>query len=130
MIAQPLTNMLKRDSFKWSPTAEQPFEELKMAMTSGPVLALLDFSQPFIVESDAFGIGLGAVLMQGERPISFFSQALHGKNLALSTYEKEMLALVKAVQRWRPYLLSAKFLVHTDKKSLQYLLDQTITTDA
>lgn len=50
MIAQPLTNMLKKDSFKWSPTAEQAFEELKRAMTSGPVLALPDFSQPFIVE--------------------------------------------------------------------------------
>ncbi|KAF5460502.1 hypothetical protein F2P56_020366 [Juglans regia] len=89
MIAQPLTNMLKKDSFKWSSAAKQTFEELKMTMTSGPVLALPDFSQPFIVECDAFSVGLGAVLMQGDRSIAFFSQALHGKNLALSTYGRK-----------------------------------------
>jgi hypothetical protein len=64
--------------------------------------------------------GVGAVLSQ-ERLIAFHSQALHGKNLSLSTYEKEMLALVIAVKRWQHYLLGRKFVVKTDQKSLQYL---------
>ncbi|XP_022888557.1 uncharacterized protein LOC111404064 [Olea europaea var. sylvestris] len=130
MIAQPLTELLKNDSFKWNEAGNGAFEKLKQAMATGPVLALPDFSQQFIVEYDVSGIGLEAVLMQQGRPIAFFSQALHGKNLALSTYEKEMLALVKAVQKWRPYLLGTKFTVRTDQKSLQYLLGQTITTVA
>uniref|UniRef100_A0A2N9HL73 Chromo domain-containing protein n=1 Tax=Fagus sylvatica TaxID=28930 RepID=A0A2N9HL73_FAGSY len=71
----------------------------------------------------------GAVLSQ-ERPIAFHSQAFHGKNLSLSTYEKEMLALVIAVKKWQHYLLGRKFVVKTDQKSLQYLLSQKINTEA
>lgn len=110
-IAAPLTSMLKKGNFRWEPKAEEAFEELKKAMTQAPVLALPDFSRQFIVECDASGSGIGAVLMQGKRPIAFFSQALQGKNLFLSTYEKEMLAFVLGVQRWRHYLLGQKFVV-------------------
>lgn len=73
--------------------------------------------------------GVGAVLMQ-ERPVAFYSHALQGKNLLLSTYEKEILALVLAVQKWRPYLLGGQFIVRTDQQSLKYLWDQKITTIA
>jgi len=48
--------------------------------------------------------------------------------LAKSTYEKEMMALIAAVQKWRPYLLGQKFVVRTDQKSLRHLFEQTITT--
>lgn len=58
--------MLKNDSFRCTPTVEQAFEELRRTMTTGPVLALLDFLQPFIMECDASGVGLGAALMQGD----------------------------------------------------------------
>ena len=68
--------------------------------------------------------------MQNKKPIAFLSQALHGKNLALSTYDKEMLALVLAVKRWRPYLMCHWFIVRIDQKSLKYLWDQKINTVA
>jgi hypothetical protein len=68
--------------------------------------------------------------MQSHRPIAYFSQALHGRNLAFSTYDKEMLALVTAVHKWRPYLLGHRFVVRTDHRSLKFLWDQTIATEA
>jgi hypothetical protein len=129
-IAGPLTQLLKKDAFEWTELAENAFSKLKQAMTTGPVLALPDFNKPFVVECDASGAGIGAVLMQDSRPIAFFSQALRGKNLARSTYEKEMIALIVAVQKWRPYLLGQQFIIRIDQKSLRYLLEQTITIEA
>jgi hypothetical protein len=129
-IAQPLTQLLKKDAFGWNEEASDSFDRLKEAMTKAPVLALPDFSKPFVIECDASSHGIGAILMQDRCPITYFSQALHGRNINLSTYEKEMLALVTAIQRWRPYLLGQRFVVRTDHRSLKYLWDQTITIEA
>jgi len=119
-IARPLTQLLKKDAFGWNEEASDSFDRLKEAMTKAPVLALPDFSKTFVIECDASGCGIGAVVMQDRRPIAYFSQALHGRNLKLSTYEKEMLALVTSIQRWRPYLLGQRFVVRTDHRSLKY----------
>ena len=64
--------------------------------------------------------------MQQGRPIAFHSQALKGKNLALSTYEKELLASVTTVKRWRAYLVGRSFIVRTNQQSLKYILEQKI----
>jgi hypothetical protein len=68
--------------------------------------------------------------MQDSRSIACFSQTLKGTILSRSTYEREMLTLIAAIQKWRPYLLGQKFIVRTDQKSLRYLLGQTITIEA
>ncbi|KOM49767.1 hypothetical protein LR48_Vigan08g059400 [Vigna angularis] len=127
-IARPLTDLLKKGQFAWTEQAEESMLRLKQAITTAPVLILPDFDQPFHIECDTSGRGIGAVLMQGKQPIAFFSKALSEGSLGKSIYEKELMALVLAIQHWRPYLLGQRFVVHTDQRSLKYLLEQRITT--
>ena len=68
--------------------------------------------------------------MQDQKPIAFHSQVLKGRSLVLSTYEKEFLAVVVAVQKWRHYLVGKPFVIKTDQQSVKYLLDQRVGTRA
>lgn len=122
-VAKPLTEPLKKGQFQWSSKAKEAMDRLKSLITTAPVLALPDFEQPFHVECDASGGGVGMVFMQGRKPIVFFSRALSEKSLNKSIYEKELMALVMAIQYWRLYLLGQKFVVHPDQRSLKYLLE-------
>jgi hypothetical protein len=89
-----------------------------------------DFSKPFIIECDASGFGIGAILMQDGHPIAFESIKLNKKECLQSTYNKEMLSIMHALTKWQQYLLGSKFLIRTDHNSLQYLLQQkTLTTE-
>ena len=81
-------------------------------------------------QCDVSGLGLRAILMQDHKPIAYHSQALKGSKLSLSIYEKELLALVVVVKKWRPYLLWRPFVIKTDHHSLKYLLEQKVGTPA
>jgi hypothetical protein len=67
-ICQPLFEALKKGEFHWSSKQLDAFNKIKQALCSTPVLALLDFTQPFILEADANDKSIGAVLMQGADP--------------------------------------------------------------
>ena len=105
LIAAPLTTFLKKDSFHWSHRAKEAFDALKQAISSPPVIALPDFSKPFVVECDSSRFGLGVVLIQENKPLAFHNEALNGRCLHLFTYEKEL------VKKWRPYLVWRPFLI-------------------
>ncbi|CAA0828550.1 Uncharacterized mitochondrial protein AtMg00860 [Striga hermonthica] len=130
LVSKPLTNLLRKDGFKWSQEAEEAFHHLKQSMSTTPVLALPDFTLPFEIETDASGVGVGAVLMQKGRPIAYMSKALCARNQCLSIYEKEFLAVLMAIQRWRHYLQGHKFIIKTDQQALKHLLDQKGTDSA
>ncbi|GJU69087.1 transposon ty3-G gag-pol polyprotein [Tanacetum coccineum] len=101
---------------------------LKEAMVQAPILALPNFDQEFVVETDASGKGIRAVLCQNGHPIAYWSKTLSAKHQALSTYEKEFLAVVAALDKWKGYLLDRHFKIRTDHFSLKYLLNQKLTT--
>ena len=122
-ISAPVTFLLKKDVFQWSDRASAAFDKLKTAMTTTPVLTLPDFNRPFIIEADASGVEIGAVLMQNGRPLEYTSKALSPSHQNMSVYDKEMLAIVHAVTRWRPYLIGRRFQIKTDHKSLKYFLE-------
>jgi hypothetical protein len=127
-IAAPLTALLKKNSFTWTPATAQDFQTLKMAMCTTPVLALPDFTNTFVLECDALGKGIGVVLMQEGRPLAFTSKQLSERNLGKSIYEKEMLAILHVIDLWCPYLLGQRFQIKTDHQSLKYFLEQRISS--
>jgi hypothetical protein len=97
-------------------------------MTSAPVLALLDFTKPFVVECDASTYGFGTVLVQDGHPIAFYSRPVAPRHRSLIAYELELIGLVQVIRHWRPYLWGWRFTVKTDHYSLKYLLDQRLAT--
>ncbi|KAE8662761.1 hypothetical protein F3Y22_tig00113145pilonHSYRG00200 [Hibiscus syriacus] len=127
-IAKPLTTMLKKDQFQWTEESKAAFEFLKGAMCHSPVLALPNFNKSFWLETDASSRGIGAVLSQEGRPVAYLSRALGPRQLDLSIYEKEYLAILMAISKWRHYLEGGPFIIKTDHEALKHLQEQKLTT--
>ncbi|GKB00931.1 ty3-gypsy retrotransposon protein, partial [Tanacetum coccineum] len=104
-LAAPLTHLLCKDAFIWTDVATVAFNNLTAALTNTPVMALPDFSKPFIIQTDASGSGVWAVLSQDGHPFAYFT-----------------------MKRWRQYLLGHPFSIQTDHQSLRSLLSQTVQT--
>jgi hypothetical protein len=99
-------------------------DKMKEVMSTCPVLALPDFGIPFTLECDASGEGIGAVLMQNRHPLIYESWKLRGPELLYSIYNKEMMAIMHSLAKFRQYLVGASFVVKSDHNSLKYLLEQ------
>jgi hypothetical protein len=129
MIAA-LLNVLKGGKgekvWKWESEEENAFEAIKKAITSEPVLTLPNEEGKFRVEVDASNVGTGAVLSQEQQgkwhPIAFMSKSLLDAEKNYEIYDKELLAIVKALKAWRQYLIHTKqqFEVRTDHENLKY----------
>nr|GEW03098.1 hypothetical protein [Tanacetum cinerariifolium] len=119
IISQPLITLLKNNAFKWNESAEMAYQQLKKAMMEAPVLALPNFSQEFVVKTNASETGIGVVLCQNGHPIAYLSKTLAAKHQSLSTYEKEFLAVVVALEKWKGYLLDMHFKIRTDHFGLK-----------
>nr|GEV43069.1 retrovirus-related Pol polyprotein from transposon 17.6 [Tanacetum cinerariifolium] len=124
-IAKPMTKLTqKKVKFEWGDKQEAAFQLLKQKLCSAQILALPKGSKNVIIYCDASIKGLGAVLMQREKVVSYASRQLkiHEKNY--TTHDLELRAVVFALNIWRHYLYGTKCTVFTDHKSLHHILDQ------
>ena len=126
-LASPLHRLTDKDRpFVWDTSCTTAFQQLKTALTEAPVLAYPVPQQPFIVDTDASNVGVGAVLSQveagSERVVAYFSRALSRPEKNYCVTRRELLAVVLALRQFRPYLLGRRFLLRTDHASLTWLL--------
>ncbi|XP_027171986.1 uncharacterized protein LOC113771612 [Coffea eugenioides] len=126
-IGAPLFRLLQKDvSFEFDEKCEEAFEKLKKLLTSPPVIQPPDWNLPFEIMCDASDYAVGAVLGQrvgkAAHAIYYASRALNGAQLNYSTTEKELLAVVFALEKFRSYLLGAKVIIFSDHAALRYLL--------
>ncbi|GJZ06060.1 putative reverse transcriptase domain-containing protein [Tanacetum coccineum] len=124
-IAQPLNVLTQKSkTYDWGEEQENAFQTLKDKLCSASVLALSDRPEDFVVYYDAFGLGLGCVLMQKGEVIAYASRQLkiHEKNY--TTHNLELGTVVFALKIWRHYLYGTKSVIYTDHKSLQHIFSQ------
>ena len=127
-LTKPLTDLSKKDvQFDWTPSRKSTFNALKQALSFAPVLASPDPNNPFELVCDASGFGLGAVLLQEGRPLSYYSQKMTAAERNYVVTEQEVLAAGEALRVFRCYLLSGKqFNLVTDNRPNTFLQTQPI----
>lgn len=130
-FARPLTDLTRKGViFRWTNECQSSFEKLKGFLTSAPCLSLFSTDRKTRVVCDASQYAVGAVLEQLHdddqwHPTEFFSKRLNSAQCNYSATEREMLAVIMALERWRQYLVGIEFTVLTDHASLVYLLEQS-----
>ena len=120
----PLTKLTQKNvPFIWTSECQSCFDWLKACLQQPPVLALPDFDQQFEVRTDASSSGVGAVLMQGWRPLAYENAAFALAERNYTVGEQELLVVVSALKKWRSYLEVAIHPVRivTDHMPLTYL---------
>ncbi|GJR41210.1 reverse transcriptase domain-containing protein [Tanacetum coccineum] len=131
-IARPMTHLLESETleketpFIFSKECIEAFETLKMKLTQAPILVAPDWDLPFEIMCDASDFAVGAVLGQRKtkhfQPIHYASKTMTEAQAHYTTTEKELLAVVYAFEKFRPYLVLSKSIVYTDHSALKYLL--------
>lgn len=125
-LISPLTHLLKKNvQWRWGEEEQKAMDLLKEKLVTAPILTCPDFNKPFFLQTDASSTGLGAILFQkfdeGDKPIAYASRSLTSNELKFSTTEQECLAVLWAVEKFRPYLEGTRFTVITDHQALKWL---------
>ena len=121
-LAAPMTRLTRKEvKFYWDDRCEKAFQELKMRLTSAPILVVPDRGQGYTVYYDASRTGLGCVLMQSGRVVAYGSHQLKNHEQNYPTHDMEFAAVVFALKIWRNYLYGEEFEVYSDHKSLKYI---------
>ena len=125
-IAKPLHELTGKKTWKWLEAQQNSFEQLKKALVSSPILRMADDHSPYRVEADSSDFATGAVLSQEQNgvwhPIGYMSRSLNEVERNYPIHDKELLAVMRALEEWRHYLEGATHRVEilTDHKNLEY----------
>ncbi|KAL8269845.1 hypothetical protein Esti_006229 [Eimeria stiedai] len=118
----PLQHLLKhKASFQWTAAHSSAVQALEDRLIHSTNLSLPDLTKPFILRTDASGAAIGAVLEQDGKPLGFLSKRVSDAQMRYSTYDHELLAIVRALERWQHFLIAAEVTVYADQQALQYL---------
>jgi transposase InsO family protein len=117
----PLTGMVSKTAkFVWGKEQQQAFDRIKKIISRETLLAFPDFNKEFHIYTDASDHQLGAVIMQEDKPLAFYSRKLNGAQSRYTTGEQELLSIVETLKEFRNILLGQKLIVHTDHKNIVY----------
>jgi len=126
-IAAALSQLLCKGQFQWSEMATEAFNAFKKAVSTAPVLALPNFEIPFVVETDASGTGIGAIISQAGHPIAFVVET-DASGTGIGAIIHKLAAITTAIKKWHHYLLGHHFVILTDHQSLRDLMTQAVQT--
>lgn len=129
-IARPLSELTKKNAqFIWTQDRQNSFQSLKNKVINAPVLAHPDYAGSFSIYTDASNVGVGAVLVQKDRPVWFTSRSLQGGELHYDIREKECLAILHALDKFRPYIYGKDITIFTDHGNLRWRFDHINRVD-
>jgi hypothetical protein len=125
-LVKPITSLLKNDTkFNWSSRCNEAFKQLKVLLTTAPILAQPDIEKSYDVYCDASSSGLGCVLVQEGRVVAYASRQLRWHEEHYPTHDLELAVVVYALKIWHHYLLGNICHIYTDHKSLKYIFTQS-----
>lgn len=117
----PLTGMISKDvKFQWGLEQQQAFDRIKKVISRETLLTFPDFNKEFHIYTDASDYQLGAVIMQENKPLAFYSRKLNGAQRRYTTGEQELLSIVETLKEFKNILLGQKIVVHTDHQNIVY----------
>lgn len=128
-LTAPLTNLLKGKPkiVQWDDEAENSFIALKEKLITAPILSCPDFSEPFTIQTDASDIAIAGILTQDiqgeEHVIAYFSRKLTVSQRSWKAAEKEGVAALEAIEKFRPYVEGARFTLITDSSALSFIMN-------
>jgi hypothetical protein len=126
-VMEPIRQLTRKEvPWHWSDAQDKALMEVKQLITSTPVLAYYDPAEELVIQCDASDKGLGATVMQSGRPLAYASRALTDTETRYAQIEKETLAVVYSLEKFRQYTFGRKTLVHTDHKPLEAIVKKPL----
>ncbi len=123
-ILAPITRLQSKDvPFEWTPDCQSALEQIKAVIAEGTLLAYPDPNHPFNIYTDASDFQLGAVIMQHNKPVAFYSRKLTPTQRKYTTIEKELLSVVETLKEFRSFLLGAPITIYTDHANLVHTVE-------